>query len=635
MRACLGSLNPNDCGSQREAYEIGSCNSDWCPWWGRWGGWSDCSANCGGGIRDRTRSCVNRFDEVQPDEDCAGSENDEELCNQTSCEREIIYWNNQLSHGNWILVSDQLPDGDSMLDQCSSYCLALDGCLGMAVSRFQVNPFEIDSIRYSCYINHTPYTRGPECWGSLCTSELNFQSIVFGVFKDYYEENPQFLPTDNPDGELEVNLNDIDGLCNGIQVVSNNPGAAFGLVTYKETDGVAFETEDDKNVLIEDGTAECGARCFMKAGCKAFYINDNNDTCRMIFNTPTGSTEMGGIGEGGMLTDLCYNPAFNDQVTRQSRFNCLFFAPDDPDIVDEILARNGVGPNALNTWTYEVLNAGNPYVVRSRYVTIDFTDNDGTDERYRAVYFNIETHIRVGRYDWVFGSENMTGRKRRESVRVGELTEADDMKNHKQAAKAAKKQRNDEKPVYPLGTILNVAKEVEKAATDAILNGGLILPEGVSVVATTPIELVEFVQRTDDGSIAADCSSGDSCTCGRGFIDNGEGCVEMTEEQAATTEAPTTQTVPTTSYSNVVEYLPSLVVKMDEVFQKNRPGPGRSHLSRKWTNLSQKFLNRYNNLVERGCDFSMGLENTVDFDTVNTCRVSSFQCYYQVHLNEF
>ena len=620
LRVCLGSLDPNACARVGgRSWEQQRCNTERCPWWGSWGGFGECSENCGGGIKSRTRSCVNSLDEIQPAADCAGPSTDEELCNETSCEREIIYWNNQLSNGQWTFVGGgELPEGDSMLDRCSSFCLSTEGCLGMAVSTFRLNGNESEE----CYINDRPYTSGPNCWGSLCDSTLDHQTIVFGVFKDYYEENPEFLPTDDPDGEMDVNVNDVtfNGICNGIQV-GNDQGGAFGLTVFRETDGVAFDS-DDKNVLREDGTADCGPRCFLKAGCKAFYTNDNEDTCTMIFNSPDGGTEVAGVGNGGVLTDLCYNIAFDDQVSRASRFNCIFFSPDQSDeVLQEVLDRNGVGTGALNTWTHKVLNGiqGNPYVVQSQYVHVTFPDNDGTDERYRAVYFNIETHIRVGRYNWAIDSQSMAGRKRRESVRVGELTEAADMKNHKQTAKAAKKQRNEASQEYPLEAVLAAAIAGEKDVTDFILGGGLDMPASLSVAATGPIELVEFVRRTDDGSIAADCSSGTDCTCSSGFIDNGEGCVEMTEEQAATTEAPTTQT---TSYSNVVEYLPSLVDKMSDVFEDNRPGAGRTHLLTKWNNFSQKFLNRYSNLVERGCTFSSGLENTVDFDTVNTCRVS-------------
>ena len=59
------------------------------------------------------------------------------------------------------------------------------------------------------------------------------------------------------------------------------------------------------------------------------------------------------------------------------------------------------------------------------------------------------------------------------------------------------------------------------------------LPDGVEVAATGPIETVEFVQTASDGSVAADCSSG-SCECSAGFVDNGNGCEEMTEEPAST-----------------------------------------------------------------------------------------------------
>ena len=84
----------------------------------------------------------------------------------------------------------------------------------------------------------------------------------------------------------------------------------------------------------------------------------------------------------------------------------------------------------------------------------------------------------------------MTGRKRRESVRVGELTEAADMRNHKQAAKAAKKQRNEASQEYPLEAVLAAAIAGGKAVTDFILEGGLEMPTSLSVAVTDPIELV-------------------------------------------------------------------------------------------------------------------------------------------------
>ena len=151
---------------------------------------------------------------------------------------------------------------------------------------------------------------------------------------------------------------------------------------------------------------------------------------------------------------------------------------------------------------------------------VTFPDNEGTDERYRAVYFNIETHIRTGRIVPDRDPRKMTERKRQDSVRIGVLTEEADMKNHQQTAKAAKKQRNEYSQEYSLEAVLAAAIAGEKAATDYILGGGLDMPAGVSVAATGPIELVEFVRRTNDGSIAADCSSETDCTCSRGFIDN-------------------------------------------------------------------------------------------------------------------
>merc|ERR1712136_341532 len=134
--------------------------------------------------------------------------------------------------------------------------------------------------------------------------------------------------------------------------------------------------------------------------------------------------------------------------------------------------------------------------------------------------------------------------------------------------------------------------------------------------ATGPVETVEFVQTASDGSVAADCSSG-SCDCSAGFIDNGNGCEEMTTEQAATTEAPTTTQAPTDA---VEDFLQSLVDKMESVFEDNRPDRPRYHLSAKWEKLRLKTNARYTRMQGNGCEFTNTWSNdNIDFDNVNTC----------------
>ena len=105
---------------------------------------------------------------------------------------------------------------------------------------------------------------------------------------------------------------------------------------------------------------------------------------------------------------------------------------------------------------------------------------------------------------------------------------------------------------------------------------------------------------------------------------------EATQQQAAPTKAPTTglteaqtETATDISTSSIVGYLPSLVDKINEVFENNKEGAWRSRLLVQWTNMSQIFNDKYLELVEKGCPFSNSIENTVDFDTINTCRVST------------
>merc|ERR1719220_606764 len=114
-----------------------------------------------------------------------------------------------------------------------------------------------------------------------------------------------------------------------------------------------------------------------------------------------------------------------------------------------------------------------------------------------------------------------------------------DMKLHRQAAKDAKKASKQRQIMPRTDDILADIEAIEQQAISFILDGDLELPEDVEVAATGPVETVEFVQTAADGSVTANCISG-SCTCSAGFIDNGNGCEQMTVEQAATTEAPTT-----------------------------------------------------------------------------------------------
>ena len=83
----------------------------------------------------------------------------------------------------------------------------------------------------------------------------------------------------------------------------------------------------------------------------------------------------------------------------------------------------------------------------------------------------------------------------------------------------------------------------------------------------------------------------------------------MTEEQAA-------------EDNTVSNWLSSLVAKMETVFEENKEG-GRPHLVNKWNKLSTKFVTKYDALVDAGCTFAASWDDdSVDFDSVNTCRVS-------------
>ncbi|XP_056015238.1 SCO-spondin-like [Ostrea edulis] len=64
-----------------------SCNTRKCPTDGNWGSWSsygDCSVTCGGGKRERSRSCTNPAPK-DGGEDCPGSSVSSQTCNTNGC----------------------------------------------------------------------------------------------------------------------------------------------------------------------------------------------------------------------------------------------------------------------------------------------------------------------------------------------------------------------------------------------------------------------------------------------------------------------------------------------------------------------------------------------------------------------
>ena len=258
----------------------------------------------------------------------------------------------------------------------------------------------------------------------------------------------------------------------------------------------------------------------------------------------------------------------------------MFWAPDEADdITDRIVAANtGNSDTPLRQWIFEG-RTDNPLIRTSQYVSISMADMEGNDTRYRPVIFSIETHVRIATdASQIFIPSE---RRRRSSTDLDE--------------------------------ILTEIEAIEQQATDFILNGDMVLPDNVEVAATGLIETIEFVQTSNDGSVAADCSSG-TCKCSPGFIDNGNGCEEMTEEQAATT---------TVQSSSAGDWPVILVDKLTAVFADNRPDKLRTELLKKWQKLGRKFVKRYETVAANDCQFAENYEDdSVDFDSINTCRVS-------------
>ena len=572
--------------------ETETCNDGSCPSWSNWSSWNDCSVDCDGGIQSRTRQCQDG-----DENDCPGSSTDEQQCNGESCESdEMVYWENHFGIcGNerpWKTAiraessntsGEPFPDAETFLDQCVSYCLSHDGCIAA-----QTLDLIYDDENY--YFYYDPYdSRHCEICDSFMTSKPVYRTYPnnygtqrtwnLAVVKDYYDENCFYL-SDNPD-DCVIEIEGLsDGLCGETR-------SYFGKVNYLNLDGKVLAALDEKNVVQEQGfsSTNCARRCFGRAGCSAFFYD--GDECSYIIGAYSSSVESNTqVALSGALNGICPSTAFRSSFTRRSQFYCLIWAPDEADdITDRIVAVNtGNSDTPLRQWIFEG-RTDNPLIRTSQYISISMPDMEGiqdtdkSDTRYRQVRFSIETHVRI----------------------------AEDASQIFIPSERRKRSPTD------LDEILTEIEAIEQQASDYILNGDMALPDNFEVAATGPIETVEFVQTSNDGSVAADCSSG-TCKCSPGFIDNGNGCEEMTEEQAATT---------TVQSGSASDWPLILVEKLTKVFADNRPDKPRTELLKKWQKLSRKFVKRYETVAANDCQFSENYEDdSVDFDSINTCRVS-------------
>ena len=553
LRECVGTNLPADCG-EGSTIDWQVCNIGNCPEWTSWSSW-ECSKYC---RQNRTRTCEGQTKTLS----CQGPSTEESEC--ASCGREMILWNNKylkaqrsdFVHVNLTEFCFALNDDDTTERKCGTYCHSLDHCLGMEVRRTKEYGREIEK----CYVYLGPFTGKWECYGSTCYEDeaKNTRSNIFGVFQDVFDQYSMFLPTEEPDGKFSTDFNEMCGHCSEITTSTRD-------IKYLKTHNLRYTTQFQRNVIYEWDLENCTEKCIFKAGCIAFFIE--NDLCHHIMDSidgyskistsistlPVSSTatsttafstlsssslvpsfypdgaETSYITQSGILSDHC-QPSVGDTIIRDSQFYCLFRYPNtlSEDQRERILRENNFEIGfPLETWVFENSKI-NPSVFTSQYVFFDFEGDDegenvsseNAEQRYRPGRFKIQTYTRD------FGNAL---RRRRQSS-----------------------ERN-------ISAILEELEEIEAKAVGWIL-GYLNLPEGIEVRATSPVQVLSIRQITNDGSISADCSSG-KCVCNENYIDNGAGCVEKTEEISPeiTTEKILTIANQTKSNISVDETTPTVL----------------------------------------------------------------------------
>ena len=481
----------------------------------------------------------------------------------------MIFWNNTFSpvhYSDFVQVNltefcFNLNNDDTMERQCGTYCHSLDNCLGIQVRRTQQPIQEVDK----CFVYLGPFTGESKCYGSNCNDDepSGYRSNVFGVFRDVYDQYSMFLPDQKPDGAFVTNFSEMCGRCSAVTT-------PFREIKYLRTHNLHYTTELDRNIIYESDIENCPENCFNKAGCSAFFIE--NDKCAQILGPVKGaivnsistssspesiaasdanstlSSPLTNVNGSGILDDNC-QPSVGDKLERQSQFYCLFRFPNtlSENQRERLLQENNLETGfPLETWRFEHLN-NDSSIATAQYVFFDFKgESYSSDQKlYRPGYFKIETYTR--------------------SLRSS-------VKRSKRSTDTS--------------ALLDVLEKQETKALNSILNGDLNLPNGFEVRATSPIETLLVRQVSIDGSISADCSSG-KCECSIDYIDYGEGCVKSSEEPvtvptivgtstganlttSSISAGETTNSVPTTQSESVNEVKTAAAVNnttVDGIFQ--------------------------------------------------------------------
>ena len=483
------------------------------PKWSLWSSWEPCTKECNEGLKKKIRKCLLENDE-RPASECPGGKiEEEEICNTQPCQKLMELWINKYPKkglGEFIEADVngdffQNLHGDDPEEKCSTFCL-FNECSSMLYTVINIPSFEQDGSPIDekhCYISL--YDSFPDsdsdldCYGTTCNLDdpNEYITSVFGIFREN-AATQEFLP-DNPKKSRQVVYHEINGICD------EDSSTAFGEVHFRRTPNYEYHTDDEKNVIKEpkSDTYSCSSQCIEKAGCNFFYQDENN--CNIIIGSATNTVENSNIVVSGQLSNVCPNSALTNGYNRRSEFLCLLdnreSVDDDAvdalgtDLIDDILTYLNMS-FPMNEWSFDQATE-EPLIAKSRYVDISLASRY---ERYAE-----DLHSPLDGYIWFkFTIETHT---------------------RQQISSNSKKKRSTTS-----NDALEELRTLEDYAVSFIMTS-LIFTAEISVSFTSPVMNIYTRQVTPDGNVAADCSSG-YCECSKGYIKNGNDCVEMTHEQS-------------------------------------------------------------------------------------------------------